>query len=151
MFGIFTIQDYRGEFEVKLFKEDYHKHKHLFEPGQCLLITAINAKNHWNNQHRFQVIDVCLLSTAGEQFTKGINVHIPVERLTLEMIESLEKACKEHKGQHPLGLTIYDPESRSMLRTQVQKFKVQVDNSFIHLMDELGLSYRVDIKQKQNG
>ncbi|MCF8236831.1 MAG: DNA polymerase III subunit alpha [Saprospiraceae bacterium] len=150
MFGIFTIQDYRGEYEVKLFKEDYHKHKHLFEPGQCLLITAINAKNHWNNQHRFQVIDVCLLSTAGEQYTKGINVHIPVERLTLPMIESLEKACKEHKGQHPLGLTIYDPESRTMLRTQVQKFKVQVDNTFVQSMEEMGLSYRVDIKQQPN-
>ncbi len=151
MFGIFTIQDYRGEREIKLFKEDYHKHKHLFEPGQCLLITAINAKNHWNNQYRFQVIDVCLLSTAGEQYTKGINVHIPVERLSLPMIESLEKACKAHKGQHPLGLTIYDPESRTMLRTQVQKFKVQVDNTFVGVMEEMGLSYRVDIKQQPGG
>ncbi len=147
MFGIFTIQDYRGEMELKLFKEDYHKHKHLFEPGQCLLITAINGKNHWNNQYRLQVLDVSLLSTAGEQFMKGLHIHIPVELLTLPLIESLENVCKNHKGQHPLGLTVYDPEARAMLRTQVQKYKVHVDNAFVNQVREMGLSYRVDIKQ----
>ncbi|MCB9314227.1 MAG: DNA polymerase III subunit alpha [Lewinellaceae bacterium] len=143
MFGIFTIQDYRSEYEVKLFREDYHKHKHLFEPGQCLLITATNAKNHWNNQYQFKVIDVSLLSTAGEQFAKGIQVHIPIEMLDLPMIEHLEHLCKGHKGAHPIGLTVYDPETRTMLRTKSQKMKVQVSNELVKALDELGLSYKV--------
>jgi DNA polymerase III subunit alpha len=144
MYGFFTVQDYTSELPIRLFREDYQKFKHLFEPGQCLLITAINARQSFNQDLiRFQVVDVCLLATAGEQFTRGIQVHLPVEILTPPLLDGLEACCKAAKGPHSLGLTVYDPESKTILRTSSRKFKVQVDNDFLQNLDEQGISYRV--------
>lgn len=148
MFGIFTVQDYTSELTIRLFREDYQKFKHLFETGQCLLITAINARQSYNQDLiRFQVTDVVLLATAGEKFTKGIQIHLPVELLSPDIIHHLDAQCKSAKGPHTLGMTIYDHESKTILRTNARKYKVQVDNAFLERLEEQGISYRVVIQK----
>ncbi|MBP6184829.1 MAG: DNA polymerase III subunit alpha [Saprospiraceae bacterium] len=143
MFGLFKVQDYTSEMEIRLFREDYQKFKHLFEPGHCLLLTAMNSKQPYQETYRFQVSDVSLLSTAGEHFTRGITLHVPLERLNMELMETLEKCFKKHKGKHAMGVTVFDPETKSMLRTNSRKFQINVDNDMLHALDEIGISYRV--------
>lgn len=143
MFGIFKVQDYSSEMEFRLFREDYQKYKHLFEPGQCLLISAVYGKQQFQETYRFQVQDVSLLATAGEHFVRGITVHLPVERLSEELLDQFEGMCKSRKGKHSLGITVYDPESKTILRTSSRKFQLQVDNDLLEELDGVGLSYRV--------
>lgn len=147
MFGLFTVQDYTSEKVIRLFREDYQKYKHLFEPGQCLLITAINMRQNFDESIvRLQVGDVCLLATAGENYTRGIHLHLPLEQLSLPLLEVLEKHCRKFKGRHTLGITVYDPETRTILRTASRKYTLRVDNDLLDTFDEAGIHYRVIVQ-----
>ncbi|MCO6484767.1 MAG: DNA polymerase III subunit alpha [Saprospiraceae bacterium] len=144
MFGLFKVQDYTSEMDIRLFREDYQRYKHLFEPGQCLLVTAINASQSFNQDLiRFQIVDVALLATAGELFTKGIHIHLPLEQLSVPVMDKLEGCLRRAKGPHSMGLMVYDPETRAILRTQSRKYKVQVDNGLLAELEEAGIHYRV--------
>lgn len=148
-YGIYAIQDYFGESTIRLYNDDFQKFKHLFETGQCLLITAINERRLFNGQEhiRFQVKDVALLTTAGANWTKGIQIHLPLEQLSTMLLESLEKTCKSTKGKHTLDVTIYDPESKAFLRTRSAKYKVDVTNQLLEKLDAHGFHYKVDVKK----
>lgn len=142
--GIFTLQDFRGSLEVRLFNEDYKKYRELFTVGESLFIEGFYQLSWNGQQHEFRVTSARLLASIGEELTKSITVKIAVDQLDQFLLESLDKICGEHKGRHKLRLQVYDREDDFILGMISKSNKVKANSGLIGDLDALGLKYKLN-------
>jgi DNA polymerase-3 subunit alpha len=91
-FGIFSIQDYASNMEVRLFKEQYLKFKQLMAEGNCVLIEGTYQKSFKVDveEYVFRVNQVRLLSAAFEEFVKRLKIKIMLGDLSSQTIQALK-------------------------------------------------------------
>jgi len=77
--GSFTIEDFRGTLQLRLFSEDYKKYRNLFDMHEVLYIEGFYQKRWEGSDYSFQVKDVRLLDSIGGEMTKSITLLFPVE------------------------------------------------------------------------
>jgi len=142
--GIFTLQDFRGSLEVKLFNEDYKKYRELFTIGESLFIEGFYQLSWNGQQHEFRVTSARLLAAIGEELTKSITVKISIDQLDKFLLESLDKICGQHKGRHRLRLQVYDLEDDFILGLISKSSKVKAASGLIEDLDALGLKYKLN-------
>jgi DNA polymerase-3 subunit alpha len=142
--GIFTLQDYRGSLEIRLFNEDYKKYKELFSPGEALFIEGFYQLSWKGQEHEFRVTSVRLLESIGEELTHSITVKISVDQLDKFLLDSLDRICSSHKGKHRLRLQVYDLEDDFILGLVSKTNKVKAASGFIEDLEALGLKYKLN-------
>lgn len=142
--GIFTLQDFRGSLDVRLFNEDYKKYKDIFTIGEALFIEGFYQLS-WNGQeHEFRVTSVRMLASIGEELTKSITVKISIDQLDQFLLESLDRICDHHKGRHKLRLQVYDRDDDFILGLISKTNKVKAASGLIEDLDALGLKYKLN-------
>ncbi|MCB0637786.1 MAG: DNA polymerase III subunit alpha, partial [Lewinella sp.] len=146
--GIFSMSDYDGNLEFKLFGEDYQKFKHLLEPGMALFIKGGFQKSWRDESLQFKVKEIRLLESIGENMTEGITIKLPLENITAELVEQLDDLCQRRKGQHKLRMVLLERRHRMRLALAAKERRVQADNDFIAELDRLGVEYKVETAAK---
>ncbi|TXB64123.1 DNA polymerase III subunit alpha [Phaeodactylibacter luteus] len=142
--GIFELQDYRSTLEFKLFGEDYQKFKHLLELGKALFLTVGWQKSWRGESMEVKVKEVRLLEGVAENMTDAITLKIPVEQLSMELIEAVDEACAAHAGPHSLRMELIDRTKRLKLLMKAKERKVNAANGFISAVEKLGLDYTLN-------
>ncbi len=142
--GIFTIEDFRGTLQLRLFSEDYKKYRNLFDLHEVLYIEGFYQKRWNGTELSFQVKSVRLLDSIGEEMTTSITLLIPVGFISEELIANIESICKYHKGSHKLKLQIYHKDEEVVLGLLSKAFFVKVDSQFIEKISKLGLKYKLN-------
>jgi DNA polymerase III subunit alpha len=91
-FGSFTLQDYTGSYEFSLFSEDYAKFRYLLEPGASVFIDG-DMKPRWNSaeEQELKIKEVRQLANIGETMTESITLMIPIEQISHQLIEDLDR------------------------------------------------------------
>lgn len=141
--GIFEFSDYNGQLEFKLFGEDYQKFKHLLEMGKALFIIG-NFQRGWREDLEFKIKEVKLLEGVGETLTQSITLKIPLDTITKEMVDQIDRLCKEHRGQHRLKVELLDKNHRLRLHMMAKKTTVNASNGFIVELEKMGMKYKVN-------
>jgi DNA polymerase III subunit alpha len=142
--GIFEIRDYNAGIEFKLFGEDYQRFKHLLEDGKALFIKGAFQKG-WNSEEsEFKPKEVKLLEGVGADLTQSITLQLPVERLSAEMIDRLEAACKRYKGPHRLRIELIDAAQRLRVPAYAKERKVMAAAGFIEELEKMKVEYRLN-------
>ncbi len=142
--GIFTLQDFRGSLELRLFNEDYKKYRELFEVGTPLFIEGFYQLSWKGQDHEFRVTSARMLAAIGEELTKSITVKISIDQLDQFLLDSLDRICDEHKGRHKLKLQVYDREDDFILGLISKTNKVNAASAFIENLDALGVKYKLN-------
>ena len=142
--GIFTISDFDGELEFRLFGDDYQKFKYLLEPGKAIFLKAGFQKSWRDESLELKIKDVSLLESVGDTMTKGIRLTLPLERLTAEVVENLDELCEKHKGPHYLRMVLLDRQNRIKLPLAAKGRKVKADNDFVQELSRLGVDYKIE-------
>ncbi len=142
--GLFTIQDFNSSLEITLFSDDYMKFKGFFEPGNCVFITG-TYEARWGKEDEFQlrIKEVTLLENAAKAQASNITLKLPVEQITEDMLNRLEKIFKQHKGAHQLRITLINFENKTSLPFISTSKKVNVDNDLVQELHDLGVEYAV--------
>jgi DNA polymerase III alpha subunit len=141
--GIFELSDYNGQLEFKLFGEDYQKFKHLLEMGKALFLTGSYQKG-WRDDFEFKIKEINLLEGVAENLTNSITLKIPLETITPELVDSIDRLCTEHKGQHRLKMELLDKQNRLRLHMMSNDRTVNASNGFIVEIERMGIEYRVN-------
>jgi DNA polymerase-3 subunit alpha len=142
--GIFTLQDFRGTLDIKLFNEQYKQYGHLFEQGEVLYLEGF-YQPAWNGaDYNFNVNDVRLMASIGDDMTESITLKIPVTSITQEVISKIETICGKHKGAHKLKLQIYDREDEMLLSLVSKAKRVKADQALIEKLSDLGVKYKLN-------
>ena len=142
--GRFTLQDYTGSLEITMFSESYAKFKSFFEEGTSVYVEGEYKQRYNSDEMEFRVLNVRLLETIGEEKTSSITLRIPVETLSNDLLERIEKLCTAHKGKHTLRMELIDYTNKEKMAFTSQARKVNVDNDFIAAMTGLGVECGVN-------
>jgi DNA polymerase-3 subunit alpha len=142
--GIFTLQDFRGSLDVRLFNDDYKKYKDIFEVGTPLFIEGFYQLSWKGQDHEFRITSAKMLASIGEELTKSITVKLSIEQLDKFLLDSLDKICDHHKGRHRLKLQVYDLEDDFILGLVSKSNRVNAASDLIEELDALGVKYKLN-------
>jgi len=142
--GKFILQDYTGSLEITMFSETYAKFKSYFEEGTSIYVEGEYKQRYNSDEMEFRVLNVRLLETVGEEKTQSVTLKIPVEKISADLIERIEKLCAAHKGKHTLRVELVDFQNKERIALTSMVKKVTVGNEFIAAMELLGVECGVN-------
>jgi len=107
-FGSMTIEDFHDKTEIMLWSDDYVRFQNYLEKGKCILVSGF-FKQRYNQEHfEFKVTEIRLLETIKTSLTRQLQLSIPAQAVTEEVILFLETNMKKNPGKSALRLRVYD-------------------------------------------
>lgn len=142
--GIFTLQDFRGSLEVRLFNEDYKKYKDLFTPGEALFIEGFYQTSNFSQNFEFRLSNARLLASIGDELTKSITLKLSIDQLNPDLLNHLDLVIGRHKGRHLLRFQVVDIQEEIILSMISRSNKVKVASELIEDLEALGMKYKLN-------
>jgi DNA polymerase-3 subunit alpha len=131
-FGSFSLEDYDGNFQMALFKDDYGKYKHMMIEGAYVFITAKCEFNDWRKSFELKITGINFLSDVRANKIKSIQLYSRINDLSTNVIDSIFELVNENKGNCDLKLVILDDDMQGgVVEVTTKKFKVEPSNHFI--------------------
>ena len=144
-----VIEDYSGSYELALFGKEHELFMQYMQPHASLFIEGdVEEKFSLRQEERaqgktapytFRVRKVTLLGNISDDILTGFNLDIETPMLTPEFRQNFVKVIKNHKGNIPLNLFVYDPVTRYRIQFYSKKYQVAVTSEFIRDLHHLGL------------
>ena len=151
-----VIEDYNGSYELALFGKDHENfmsymqlHSAIFIEGEIeekYFIKPEERAQGKTSPYAFKVKKIMLLGNVTDTFVKGLSVKITTSMLTAQFREKLVKMIKQHKGNAPLSLFLYDPEKNWNIEFLSHKFRVAVTGQLIEELEAAGIKYSITKK-----
>ena len=109
-FGILTIEDFSGTYEMAFFGEDYIKFRNYFILETAIYVRGKVQEKKWGapGELTFNVQSMDLLSEIGENLIKAITLQVDVEKLTHEYVAELYGLLNGDQGDIPLNFVLLD-------------------------------------------
>lgn len=142
--GVFEIQDYQSSLEIKLFKEDYQRFKHLLEEGSAIFMKAKLQKGWNRNEEEIKVLDVRLLEGIAAEMAREVTLRIRMRDLDQELVEKIDTLARASEGKHELKMELIDDEQRLMLKMVSHNIKIDATNGFLEEIDKMGIAYQLN-------
>ncbi len=141
-YGIFTLQDYHSQIEVRLFKEDYQDFKGRLEPGQSVYVEGFYRKKWSGDGHELKISKVQSLETAVEELLSGLVIRIDIHNMDKHLINALDDILKKYKGKQRLRFVLVDTKNEIDLKL-LSKKTIALDDELISEIERLGVSTEV--------
>ncbi len=142
--GFFTIQDYSGSYEFRLFKEQYARFAPILQVGASVFIDGEMRPRYNSEEYELSIKEVRFLGGLGEDLAESITLMIPIEQISHQMIVDLEVLCNKNKGKHKLKVQLLDNTNKQTLHLFSPDKKVLVGSNFIAEVERQGLRYKVN-------
>lgn len=107
-YGSFVIEDYKGNTEITLFRDDYVKMGDYFKPGNSVCITGTFTMNFDRTEYRFKVLNVYLIESVKQLLTRQVVISMAASGLNTEMIDFFQKNLKKNPGNARLRFNLSD-------------------------------------------
>ncbi len=139
-----TMQDYRGSFELGVYREDYEKFKDLLIVGRVIYVEGKYQTYYKSDNYFFKILDVRLMASLSQDLTTSLTLRVPLEQIDAAFIEAMKTICADHEGKHRLNIRILEPEEELDTDFNVTGHKINVDSELIEKIREMGLSYKLN-------
>lgn len=138
-FGIFTVEDYDGHYDFRLFGEDFLKFKHFLQPNLMVGMKISIIERIFKDKQGIEtgrriyvnVRQMQLLSEVFEAMAKKVIVNISVHDLTMDLYNVLLNIFEKNKGDKKLLFVMNDLENNEQLKMMAQTMKVEINKSLI--------------------
>ena len=116
-FGILTIEDFSGTYELPFFGEDYIKYRNYFILETAIYIKGKVQAKKWSNDPNeltFNINSIDLLNVIGEKLIKSITLMLDISQLNLETLNEINNqfirkhATDKNTDAVPLNFILYD-------------------------------------------
>jgi DNA polymerase-3 subunit alpha len=111
-FGVLTLEDFSGKFELTLFSDQYLKYSSYFETGNCLFVQGKFEKHPYREDFSFRVSDICLLETIKKVMTRKVQMNIAPSLFSVEHLDFLTENIRNHPGKVPLKFVFHDKKDQ---------------------------------------
>ncbi|MFN8340166.1 MAG: DNA polymerase III subunit alpha [Cyclobacteriaceae bacterium] len=131
-FGKMIVEDYSGRSEFTLWSEDYLKFKSFLTPGLFLFIEGNVVRKSWGEMNlEFKIKGIELLNELGIKRARGLQILLTPDRITSEVLDRLEKVCKEYSGVTPLFMKLRDEQENITLELLSRSYRVKPVNDMV--------------------
>jgi len=141
--AMFSLEDYSGSFEFRVFGEEYLKFRHFLVPNSFLYIKVFCRKG-WNNDVRLTFGNMQLLQDILEEFSKKITLNFSIKDITELNVQKLSTILSKHKGTKNLNFTVYDLEENIKLNLPSRSFKVDISNELIEVLRNEQIQFKLN-------
>jgi DNA polymerase-3 subunit alpha len=142
--GTFTFEDYSDAFEFRLFNEDYLKFRHFLIPNTFLYLKTSLRRAWQNGDVRVQITAMQQLQDVLEKMAKKITIHLPIEQINKERVESIQEVFKRHKGNQHLNFTIFDKKENLRLTMPSRTAKINISKELLSELSENQCSFKLN-------
>ena len=141
--AMFSLEDYSGSFEFRVFGEEYLKFRHFLVPNSFLYIKVFCRKG-WNNDVRLTFGSMQLLQDILEEFSKKITLSLSIKDITELNVQKLSTILSKYKGTKNLNFTVYDLEENIKLNLPSRSFKVDISNELIEVLRNEQIQFKLN-------
>ncbi|MBR6844531.1 MAG: DNA polymerase III subunit alpha [Bacteroidales bacterium] len=133
-FGVMTIDDYSGSYELKLYGDDYISHSGHFENdtfvfcrGQVYKRDYVDKKTGANRTFtRLHITAMMSLASVLDRYTNTLTLNVALKDVNEAFCRDLERVALEHQGKIPLQVNVIEPVRNLSLTFRSGKYKVAV-------------------------
>jgi DNA polymerase-3 subunit alpha len=136
----FTLEDYSGAYEFRMFGEEYLKFRHFLVPNSFLYL-KIAIRKGWKDDFRITFINIMLLQDVLKEFSKKITLKFDVSEVNSETISKINTLLDENKGKKTVNIVVEDAAEKLKLTMPSRSFKVDISNEFLDLLREKQIKY----------
>lgn len=144
-FCIFTMEDYTGAHEFRLFSRDYMKFKSVIEKDYFLLlkgkITRNRGKDGASDFYRMVIEQIELLSQANTKVIRTLVVEAGMYEVNEVFMDNLQTVLKDFSGSTPVQIVIKDDASGYNVELATE-MGVNVCSELQEFLDGMSLKYR---------
>jgi DNA polymerase-3 subunit alpha len=136
-FMIFTIEDYKGNYEFALFSKDYIQFERFIALDRLLFINgSYQLKNRHMDQMVFKIQSIELLSEILSDRTKEIKLRLDLNRLKPALLDLLQETLERNKGDKKLTIEVYDELEKIGMDFLSRKMQVSITKDLISELKE---------------
>ncbi len=144
-YGSFTIEDYTDSFTITLFNKDYENYRKYMYEGYSLLLNGVIQENTWKKpvELEFKIKDIHMLSSVRDELIHNIQIRIPVDNLSEELIQNIGKFVQKEKGSTNMKIMVYDQAENVSVEMFSRYKKIALSDD---LMDYLTQNQELEFK-----
>jgi DNA polymerase-3 subunit alpha len=139
----FTLEDYSGSYEFRLFGEEYLKFRHFLMPNAFLYL-KIFCRKHWNNEIRLTFGNVQLLQDVLEEYAKKITLNLQLSDINENYIQKLNILLQPFKGVKTLNFLVHDFDENLTLNLPSRTYKVHISNKLIEVLNKAQIFFKLN-------
>ena len=151
-----TLEDFSGVYELSLFGKDYEAnmsylvdHTSIYIEGdikESYFVKPEDKEKAATVPYKFKIKKISLLGNLSDSMLSGFAIEVNTTMLNPVFRKDLMNVVKKSKGKIPLSIFLVDPKTQYQLEFLSKKFQVAVTADFISDIKDLGLRYKVSIK-----
>lgn len=149
--GSVTFEDYVGDWQWRLFGDNFTNFKNFFEVGKRLFIMATLDVKVWKNKEGIQEkhfdvkpVKVFHLEETYEKLCKEVNLIVSIKSVNTELAYILKEQLQSHPGQCDFNLRIV--EKGGVFFADFHNFNSKINpETFIRDLD-LPINYQIELK-----
>jgi DNA polymerase-3 subunit alpha len=142
-FGTLQIEDYTDSYKLFLWRENYLKYKHFFQPGAFLAIKGRIETPPRRNELEFVIHSIDLLQNLRETKANTIQIKLSTKALDQRLISDLNKLFLENPGRCDLRFTVYDPLDNVEVQMPSKSIKVDPSNELFKKLKGFDLEFEI--------
>lgn len=122
-FGILTLEDFSGTYEIPFFGDDYIKFRNYFILETAILVKGAVREKRWGSpgEFAFSVQGIDLLHSIGDKMIQSVTLHVDVSQLNSDMVMELVNLCSGSKEDIPVSVVLHDEHHRVKLFSRTCK------------------------------
>lgn len=131
-FGKFILEDFSGNSGkdcFTMFGESYLKFRNFMNVGWFLFVEGNVLRSNWGAMNlEFKVRNIDLLNDIAQKRLMGVALRIPVQAISTQLIDSVEKICKKYPGNASLQVYIKDDIEPIQVESLSRNYRVKPVN-----------------------
>ena len=146
----FTIEDYTGNFNFKIFGEEYLRFRHFLMLNNFLFVRVL-VRDGWVNKEtgkkgnaRIQFNSFQLLHDVLESYAKRLSIQLNISDLDDQMISKIDDLLKNHNGNHNLSFVVYDNDESYKVDFKSRKKKIKISQDLLNELDREKVFYKLN-------
>ncbi|MCV6628646.1 MAG: DNA polymerase III subunit alpha [Flavobacteriaceae bacterium] len=148
--AMFTVEDYEGSYEFRIFGEEYLKFRY-FLVIDSFTYFKVYVKPGWvkketgqKGEPRLQFNSLQQLQDILDAMAKKITVQLDIRNFKEDQLQFLQRMLEEHPGEHHLHFTLYDMEQKIKLNMPSRSKKVQISNQLVEKLKNQRIYYKIN-------
>jgi len=152
--GSFSMEDYKGSYEFRLFGETYLKYRHLMDVDFFLFVKGAVREKSWRDKDggetkrlEFEIMNIELLTEVREKMAKKITIDLELDDLDENLLDSLNKLLSKNKkkGGCSIRFEVSDKSNDTKVELPSRSIKVDPSNDLLDSLQRMKqLTYKLN-------
>lgn len=142
--GFFKVEDYLGDYEFRLFGDDYLNFKQFLTPNYFLFIHARVAANRYRNEPEVKIAKVMILNDLRDKYAQELTLKVQMTDVDEQLIEALNELLAGEEGKCKIKMTLIDEKEGLATDGILRGRKVHLSDELIQKLEMLQIDYSIN-------